>query len=233
MTLLSVCGWTDPDSTCWLVVDRAGILLSFAVLGSIIVAFYKVFLDIRRKQHLVRVHAEMAGIRSGRPVALLTCFAGGSIEPDAMRFLRGRHPGHDFFVLPAGAADPHPGPLRFPLVEFHHSGDLDPGVAHADLQRLRAVERWLKQEGYTEIHLFMRSTVAFGCVAGGLFTNWGAVFIYHRHDNHGYEYWFPLSETKRGEVAADPVGAVADAVVQRLTRRAAAPQQPAAPSGGE
>lgn len=88
-------------------------------------------------------------------------------------------------------------------------------------------------DAFTIGHLFMRSTVSFGCVAGGLFTNWGAVFIYHRHDKHGYEYWFPLSETKRGEVATDPVGAVADAVVQRLTRRAAALQQPAASRGGE
>ncbi len=233
MAGIAACGWMDPDSTCWLVVDRIGILLSFAVLGTIAVAFYKVFLSVRRKQRLVRVQAEIAGGRAGKPVALLVCFAGSRIDSDVMRFLRGTYPAHDFFVLPAGAADPNPGPGRFPLVEFHHSGDLDPDVAHADLQRLRAIERWLKLEGYTEIHLFMRSTVAFGCVAGSLLTNWGAVHVYHRNDKTGYECWFPLSETKRGEVAADPSGAVADALVQLFSRRPAAPQPAPVPGGGE
>lgn len=233
MIAFAVCGWTDPGSTCWLVVDRVAILLSFAVLGTIAVGFYKVFSTIRRKQRLVQAQAEMAGTRSGKPVALLVCFAGSGIDRDVERFLRGQYPAHDFFVLPAGSTDPHPGPLRFPLVEFHHSGDLDPGVAHADLERLRAVERWLKQEGYTEIHLFLRSTVAFGCVVGGLFTNWGSVLVYHRNDRAGYELWFPLSETKRGEVAADPVEAVADAVVQRLSRRGATPEPIEAHGGGE
>ena len=50
---------------------------------------------------------------------------------------------------------------------------------YADIERLRQVERWLKDEGYDEVHLFMRSTVAFGCAVGSLLPNWAAVHVSH------------------------------------------------------
>jgi hypothetical protein len=116
-------------------------------------------------------------------------------------------------------------------VEFEHGGVLSPDVAAADIARLRQVEHWLKEEGYDEVHLFIRSTVAFGCATGSHFTNWGAVHVYHH--SPACEYWVSLDDVER----ATPPPTLGDAIAtwatqghdaRRQRRQTEAPAVPAA-----
>jgi hypothetical protein len=213
----------DPDIWMWL--DRGAIVLAYVALGSVGAVAYQWWRKLRRLERLARRSPELAAGRASRPVALAVSFPGESIEADVRRYLAGRFPRWSFPSLPVGADDPDPSPNRCPVVEFEHSGTLTPEVAEADLERLRGVERWLKDEGFTELHLFLKSTVAFGCGVGCLFTNWGAVHVYHRDNRAGtYEYWFPLADVKR----LAPVPTLGDVVAAHLVQRLYAPPPEAA-----
>jgi hypothetical protein len=216
--------WTNPDSTVWLVVDRFAIVLSFAIVGTLATYGFRLLHDIRRARRRQELDAELATGRTAKPVALAVSFRNADIQRDVRRFLEARFPGASFPELPLGAADPDPSPKRFPIVEFRHGGNLTPGTVDADLARLRGVRRWLEEEGFTEVHLFLNTTVAFGCVIGSLFTNWGRVHLYHWCTESGsYEYWLPLAEVKRVADAPD----LSATVAAYLAQRTAAARSPA------
>lgn len=179
----------------WLWVSRLGSLVSFVALGGVAAASTQWWARVRREDRRRQRDAELAAGRGRKPIALAIFFEGPSIGSDVRTYLSGRFPTWSFPALPLGATDPDSSPRRWPIVEFEHGGVLSPDVAVADIARLRQVEHWLKEEGYDEVHLFMRSTVAFGCAIGSLFTNWGAVHVYHH--SPPYEHWFSLDEVKR------------------------------------
>jgi hypothetical protein len=221
---------TDPDSTFWLVVDRVGILLGYIVLVTVSIAVTRWWRGVKRKERRIRHAQQLSRDAGARPVALSIATPGGAMEADIRRYLTSVLPGWDFPELAAGADDPG-GARRCPIVEFEHEeGSLSPDGADADVERLREVVAWLKDEGFNEVHLFMRSTVAFGAAVGCLFANWGAVHVHHWNNTKGeYEYWFPLAEVKR---APEPHSALDDAtaaLARRLAERPAAPPAVATP----
>jgi hypothetical protein len=208
----------------WTWLDRGAIVLAYAAVGTVAAVAYQWWGTVRRLERRARRDAELAAGKTAKPVALAVFFYGESIEADVRRYLSARYPGWSFPSLPAGADDPDPSPNRCPIVQLEHAGTLTPDVAEADLERLRAVERRLKDEGFTEVHLFLKSTVAFGCGVGCLFTNWGAVHVYHRDNRAGtYEYWFPLADVKR----VGPPPALGNVLAAHVVQRLYPPAQPA------
>jgi hypothetical protein len=212
---------THPDSPLWLWIDRIGILLGYVVLVTVAIAVARWLRGVRRQERRIRQAQQLARDTGARPVALSITWPGGSTEADVRRYLANVLPRWDFPQLPAGADDPG-GAKRCPIVEFEHAeSTISPDGADADVERLRSVVAWLKDEGFNEVHLFMRSTVTFGAAVGCMFANWGAVHVHHWNTTRGaYEYWFPLAEVKR---TAEPRSVVDDVAASLARRRAARP----------
>jgi hypothetical protein len=213
---------TSPDSPLWLWIDRTGILLGYVVIGTLAVAGTRWWRGVRRRERHIRQARQLARGDGVRRVALCITTPKGGIDADVRRYLAERSPGWSFPDLPAGADDPG-GQDRCPVVTFEHEEEtVSASGADADLERLRHVAAWLKEEGFGEVHLFMRGPVAFGAAVGCLFANWGEVHVHH-FDRGRYEYWFSLAEVKR---IAGPVSVVDDvsaALARRLAERPAAP----------
>ena len=220
----------------WLALDRISIVLSYAAFLSLVLAAQAWWRSVRRHERRVRLQDELQSGRNRKPVALLVTRQGESTEADVRRYLTGMHAGWDFPSLPIGADDPSRDTRRWPLVHFEHGEtEITPDGVDADLDRLRGVERWLKDEGFNEVHLFLRSTVAFGAAIGSLFTNWGTVHVYHFNIGVGtYEHWFPLAEVKR--IGAPPTlpDALASTAAELLARRGrtSAPEASSEGTGG-
>jgi hypothetical protein len=202
----------------WLWVSRVGAVISCLAFSGVAAATAQWWAKVGRYERRRQRAAELAAGRTHKPVALAIRFEGASIESDVVTYLSESYTGWSFPSLPLGGSDPDPSPCRWPVLEFEHGGTLTWAVAHADLERLRQVERWLKEEGYDEVHLFMRSTVAFGCAVGSLFTNWGGVHVYHWGAG-AYEHWFSLDEVKHAAPAPTLGDAVAEWAGQRLYAR--------------
>jgi hypothetical protein len=213
--------WTNPDSTFWLVVDRVAILLSYVALLTITAAATQWWQSVRRQERRSRRTPELADGRVTKPVAVLVSPPAGSVEADVERYLVRTFPDWAFPYLPLGADDPGGEPRRCPIVHFEHGEQMaTPEGVDADLERLRRAEGWLKDEGFSEVHLFMRSTVAFGTAVGCLFANWGAVHVYHWNQRTStYEYWFPLAEVKRLGATPNFGDAMASLAARILARR--------------
>jgi hypothetical protein len=212
----------------WLWFDRIGTALSYVALGTLIAAGFKMWQSAQREERRrARTEALAAG-QTARPVALVVSGTGGSMEADVERYLAGRFPGWSFSHLPIGAGDPDLSPRRWPVVGFEHAETLTAEGVEAELARLRGVERWLKEEGFNEVHLFMRTPVAFGSAVGCVFTNWGAVHVYH-WNQRTYEYWFALDEVKR----LGPSPSLGDAVGGPDVPAPAEPAAQGAPSAAE
>lgn len=211
----------DDFMDIWLTLDRISIVLSYAAFVSLAVAAQAWGRSVRRHERRVRLQDEIVSGRNRKPVALLVTRLGESTESDVRRFLSGTHPAWDFPPLPIGADDPSRDAKRWPLVHFEHSEkEITPNGVDADLDRLREVERWLKEEGFNEVHLFLRSTVAFGAAIGSLFTNWGTVHVYHFNLRAGtYEHWFPLADVKRISTPPTLPDALASTAAELLARR--------------
>jgi hypothetical protein len=212
---------TGSPSPVWLWLDRGGTLLSYVALGTVIAAGFQWWQSVRRQERRrIRGEALAAG-RAAKPVALVVSASGGSMEADVEGYLSQQFAGWSFPHLPVGAGDPDPSPRRWPIVGFEHAETLTPDGIEAELARLRAVERWLKEEGFNEVHLFMRTPVAFGSAVGCIFTNWGAVHVYHwNHPERTYEYWFALGDVKRVLLLPTLGDAISAAVARRLQRTA-------------
>jgi hypothetical protein len=217
----------DRDSSFWLWAGRVATLLTFGALASLGLWVYDLWRRAQRAERRDRLAARL----STRPVALLISFAGVSIEADVRAYLAECFPKAKLAAIPEGSYDPDPAPDRFALMCFEHQDTLTPELAGSDLERLRNVVNALKAEGYSEVHLFMQSTVAFGCAVGALFTNWGTVHVYHAtRRTPAYEHWFCLDEVKR----APPQRSVVDEVAVRLAplvRRAAVSAEPSPGEG--
>lgn len=205
----------------WMTLDRISIVLSYAAFVSLAIAAQAWWRSVRRHERRVQLQEELQSGRHRKPVALLVTRLGESTEADVRRFLSGMNEGWDFPPLPVGADDPSRDARRWPLVHFEHGEkDITPTGVDADLDRLRDVERWLKEEGFNEVHLFLRSTVAFGAAIGSLFTNWGTVHVYHFNTGMGtYEHWFPLADIKRIRVSPTLPDAIASTAAGLLARR--------------
>ena len=214
--------WTDPDSTFWLVVDRVGILLGYLVLITIAIAATRWWHGVRRRERHIRQAQQLARGDGVRSVALCITTPKGGIDADVRRYLAEMSPGWSFPDLPPGTDDPG-GADRCPVVVFQHEEEaVSADGADADLERLRDVAAWLKEEGFGVVHLFMRGPVAFGAAVGCLFANWGEVHVHH-FDRGRYQYWFSLAEVKRIAGPTSLPDDVSAALARRLAARPAPP----------
>lgn len=216
------------QSPFWIWFDRGGTLFSYVALGTVIAAGFQLWQSARRQERRrMRAEALVSG-HGARRVALVISPSGGSMEADVERYLTREFPGSHFLHLPIGADVLDPEARRWSIVGFEHAETLTPDGVEAELARLRGVERWLKEVGFDEVHLFMRTSVAYGAAVGCIFTNWGAVHVYHwNHSQRTYEYWFALGEVKRMNPPTALGDAVAAVVSQRLRRHAAPAEAPA------
>ena len=165
-------GFTDPDSTAWLVIDRVSIVLSYFVVLSIGGLLWTFFRHRRRRSRL----AAIAG-GTARPQAFALAIGGGTIKEAVTGFL--------------ATAYSHPIP-----VEEHVFGEVSARNVHGLLEEVRRLKERFQSDGVTELHLFLKAPVALGAAVGAIFDNWVPVKVYHQQRGV-YEAWTTLHQAKR------------------------------------
>ena len=169
---------TSTDSSVWLWLDRVSIVLSYAVVLSILAFVFNVFRYRRKRKELIEIEGKTA-----LPKALCLSFGGGSIKLAVSDYLKETYPDRKI------------------AVSEYKGDEVTPQNVHKHEEEIRKLKERYQSKGVTELHLFMKGPLGLALAVGAIFDNWVAVKIYQNNREGSYEPWTALHHAKAVPIA--------------------------------